>query len=71
MKKLWQTSKIKTGEESIKSMKSRTQKVGYSNYVHMHTRRRGVEKYVIRYVRIKWLAPNKYCETFFKQQFLN
>ena len=26
MRKLWQTSKVKMGEESIKSMKSRTQK---------------------------------------------
>ena len=26
MKKLWQISKVKTGEESIKSMKSHTQK---------------------------------------------
>ena len=26
---------------------------------------RGVEKLVIRYVRTKWIAPNKFCEIFF------
>lgn len=35
--KLWQTSKIKTGG-GIKSMKSRTQKRGYSKCVNMQTK---------------------------------
>ena len=26
---------------------------------------RGVEKLIIRYVRTKWIAPNKFCEIFF------
>ena len=48
MRKLWQTSKDKMGEESIKSMKLHTQKESYYKYVHMCTRGRGVEKLVIR-----------------------
>ena len=28
-------------------------------------RGRGVEKLVIRYVRTKWIAPNKFCGIFF------
>ena len=40
MRKLWQTRKVKMGEKSIKSMKSRTQKGGYSKCVHMRTRGR-------------------------------
>ena len=43
MRKLWQTSKVKMGEESMKSMKSRTQKGGYSKGVHMRTRGRGLK----------------------------
>ena len=50
MRKLWQTNKVKMVEESIKSMKSRTQKGGYSKCVHVRTRERRVEKSVIRYV---------------------
>ena len=53
MRKIWQTSKFKTGEESIESMKSHTQKGVYSKCVHMRKRGRGVEKLVIRYVRTK------------------
>ena len=37
------------GEESIKSIKSRTQKGVTLN----------------GYLPIKWMAPNKYCQTFF------
>ena len=40
MRKLWQTTKVKIGEENIKSIKSRTQKGGYSKCVHMRTRGR-------------------------------
>ena len=53
MKKLCQTSIVKMGEESIKSMKSRAQKGAYSKCVHMRTRGKGVEKLVIRYARTK------------------
>ena len=42
MRKLWQTNKVKMGEEIIKSMKSRTQNRGYSKYVHMRTKVGGV-----------------------------
>ena len=28
-------------------------------------RGKGVERLVIRYVRTKWIVPNKFCETFF------
>ena len=38
MRKLWQASKVKIGEESIKSMKSHTQKGSYSKRVHMRTK---------------------------------
>ena len=38
MWKLWQTSKVKMGEETIRSMKSHTQKGAYSECVHMRTR---------------------------------
>ena len=38
MGKLWQTSKVKMGEETIRSMKSRTQKGAYSECVHVRTR---------------------------------
>ena len=41
MRKLWETSKVKIGEESIKSMKSHTQDAGYSKCVHMRTSGRG------------------------------
>ena len=51
MRKLWQTNKVKMGEEIIKSMKSRTQNRCYSKYVHMRTKGRGFEKSVIKYVR--------------------
>ena len=37
----------------------------YSKCVHMLTRGRGVEKLVLRYVRTKWMAPNKCCGIFF------
>ena len=40
MRKLWKMSKVKMGEESIKLMKLRTQKGGYSKCVHMPTRER-------------------------------
>ena len=65
MRKLWQTSRVKVGEESMKSMKSRTQKDSYSKQVPMRTRWRGIEKSVIRYVRTKWMAPDKCCGIFF------
>ena len=65
MRKLWQSSKVKMWEESIKSMKSRTQKWAYSKYVHKRARGRRVEKSVIRYVCNKWMAHNKCCGTFF------
>ena len=41
MRKLWEMSKVKIGEESIKSMKSHTQDAGYSKCVHMRTSGRG------------------------------
>ena len=65
MKKPWQMSKVKMGEESIKSMKSRKQKGGYSKCVNMRTSGREVEKSVIRYVRTKWMAPDKCSGIFF------
>ena len=69
MRKVWQTSKVEMGKESIKSMKSHTQKGGYSKCVPMSTRKRrrgrGVEKLVIKYVRTIWMAPNKCCGIFF------
>ena len=37
----------------------------YSKCVHMLTRGKGVEKLVLRYVRTKWMAPNKCCGIFF------
>ena len=48
MRKLWQTSKVKKGDESIKSTKSHEQNGGYAKYVHMFSRGRNVEKFVIR-----------------------
>ena len=66
MRKAWQTSKVEMGKESIKSMKSYTQKGDYSKCVPMSTRgRKGVEKPVIKYVRTKWIAPSKCCGIFF------
>ena len=71
MRKVWQTSKVEMGKESIKLVKSHTQKGGYSKCIDMSTRERrwerggGVEKSVIKYVRTKWMAPNKYCGIFF------
>ena len=64
MRKLWHTSKVKMGEENIKSMKSRTQKGDYSKCVHMHTMGRGFEKLVIRYVRTKWMIQTDFVENF-------
>ena len=46
MRKLWQTRKFKMGEECILSMKSPTQKRGYSKCVHIRTRGSWVEKLV-------------------------
>ena len=43
MRKLWQTSKVEMGEESIKSLKSRTQKGDYSKCVHMRKGGRGLK----------------------------
>ena len=43
MGRLWQTIKVKMGEETIRSMKSRTQKEAYSECVHMHTRGTGLK----------------------------
>ena len=40
-------------------------KGGYSKRVHMRTGGTGVEKSVIRYVRTKWMAPDKCCGIFF------
>ena len=37
----------------------------YSKCVHMLTRGKGVEKLVLRYVRTKWMAPNKCCGIIF------
>ena len=65
MRKLWQTSKVKMREESVKSMKSRKPKGGCSKCVNMSTRERGVKKSVIRYVRTKWMAPDKCCGILF------
>ena len=70
MRKVWQTSKVEMGKESIKLVKSHTQKGGYCKCVDMSTRERrwergGVEKSVIKYVRTKWMAPNKHCGMFF------
>ena len=66
MQKLWQMSKAKMGEESIKSMKSHMQKVVILN-AHICVQGGGeVEKPVIRYVRTTWMAPNKCCEFFFR-----
>ena len=61
MRKLWQTSKVKMGEESIKPMKSRTQRV-YSKFVHKGEG--GVKKSVRRYVRTKWIAQTNVVEYF-------
>ena len=40
-------------------------KRGYSKCAHMRTRWSGVEKWIIRYVRTKWMTPNKCCGIFF------
>ena len=40
-------------------------KGGYSKYVHMRARERGVEKSVIRYVRTSWMVSSKCYEIFF------
>ena len=39
----------------------------YSKCVLMIKGRGRVEKAVVRYVRTKWMAPNKYCGMFFVQ----
>ena len=61
MRKLWQTSKVKTGEEGIKSMMSHAQKAGvlwmrtcaYKEYMGR------IRKWVIKSGSTKWIAPNK------------
>ena len=65
MRKLWQTSKVKMWEESVKLMNSRTQKRGYSKCVHIRTRGRGRGwKIGHRYVRTNaW--PQKYVLEYF------
>ena len=45
MRKVWQMRKLKMGEKTIKSIKSLTQKGGYSKYVHMCTRGRGLKNW--------------------------
>ena len=52
------------GEESVKLIKPHTQKFGYYKGVHMHTSGMRIEKSVIRYVRTKWMTPNKCCGIF-------
>ena len=36
-----------------------------SKCVHILARENGIEKSTLRYVRTKWIAPNKYCGIFF------
>ena len=62
MRKLWQTSKGKIAEESIKSMKSRKQKRSYSKCIHMRPRRREAKKC---YKHTNWMTPNKCCGILF------
>ena len=64
MSKLRQTSTVKMGEESIKSMKSCSQTRDYSKCIHMRTSGRRGEKSVIRYVRTKHMALTRCCEIF-------
>ena len=40
------------------------QPYGSNSYLHMLTRGKEVEKYVLRYVRTKSMAPNKRCGIF-------
>ena len=62
MRKLWQTNRVKIGEGSIKSMKSRTQR-GVTLNVYICVQRGGrAEKSVIRYVRNKWIARDNCCK---------
>ena len=52
MRKLWKTSKVKMGEESVKLVTSRTQKrVTLNVYIYVQEGGGGVGKSVIRYVR--------------------
>ena len=67
MSKLWQTSKVKTRQWGIKSMRSHKQKAGYFKYVYVRTKghAKRIEKLVIRSVSTKWMAPNKRNGIFF------
>ena len=56
MRKLWQTSKGKIAEESIKSMKSRKQNGSYSKCIHMRPRRREAKNC---YTHTNWMTSNK------------
>ena len=49
-------------EGSIKSMKSRKQNGSYSRCVKEEG---GVERSVKKYVRTRWMVPDKYCGIFF------
>ena len=61
------TEQIQNGRRSIKSMRSHTQKEAYSKCANLCKRRDDgrIETLVIRSARTKWMAPNKYNETFF------
>ena len=62
MRKLWQTSKGKIAEESIKSMKSRKQNGSYSKCIHMRPRRREAKNC---YTHTNWMTSNKCCGILF------
>ena len=50
---------------SIKYVRNCGDEGGHPKSVEVCAGGRGVEKLVIRYVRTKWMAPNKFCGIFF------
>ena len=66
-KKVWQTSKVKTGEGVSNRWDHICKKRGYSKCVHVRTRGDAgrIEKSVIRSARTKSVAPNKCHGTLF------
>ena len=61
MRKLWQTSKVKTGEVVLNRSDHLRKSQGCSKCVHVRTREDvgRIEKWVIRSAHTKWMAPNK------------
>ena len=66
MRKLWQKSKVRTGEGVSSRWDHIRKRRGYFKYVYVRTRGDvgRIEKLVLRSAQIKWMAPNK-CHVIF------